>query len=269
VQGTRRTDTTYSAKLTFGYKVNGRDYSTQTVQFGRALGSGDFSEAAVLLLQYPPGTRVDIHHHPADPSIAVVKPGVNVEVILYLVVGLALLGLAPVAGFAYLAVTRDVSLGRHAFSLVWLVFVFLGLGMLVPGLQNMRHAYASPSWPTTRGVIVFADTNAETSVTRDEGGYAVESTAHRAALAYRYEIDGKQHFSNVRRFGQFKASSKPWAEEILERYPSGANVPVHYCPTDPDLAVLEPGIGSQAYYLPGAGAAFVLVGLLATILSWK
>jgi len=262
--------TMYSADLTFGYRVNGRDYSTQTVQFGKALGSGDPSEATVLLLRYPPGSSVEIRHHPTDPSLATVKPGVHAEVVLYLVAGLAFLVFGAVAGLAYLSVTRDLPVARYAFSLGWLIMVLLGVGMLVPGLRNLWHAYASSSWPTTRGVIVFAESTDESAVTHVGERGAVRSTAHGAPLAYQYEVGGQKHFSNVRRFGQFGASTdREWAEEILERYPSGADVPVSYCPTDPDLAALEPGIGRETYYLPGGGAAFVLFGLLAFLLTWK
>ena len=97
----------------------------------------------------------------------------------------------------------------------------------------------------------------------------MRSTVHGAPLAYQYEVGGQKHFSNVRCFGQFGASTEEWAKEIAERYPSGADVPVSYCPTDPDLAALEPGIGRETYYLPGGGAAFVLFGLLALLLTWK
>ena len=268
-QRSRATYTMYSAKLTFGYKVNGRDYSTETVQFGKALGSGDFSEAAVLLFRYPPGASVEIHHHPANPAIATVKPGVNAEVVLYLVAGLVFLVLGVVAGLSYLSAVKDIAVGRYAFSLAWFIMVFLGVGMMAPGLQNLWRAYVSPSWPTTRGVIVFADRDTGTAATQDSEGDALRSTTHGAPLAYEYEVNGNKHFSNVRRFGQFGASSGKWADHILKRYPTGGDVPVWYCATDPDLAVLEPGVGQEAYYLPGGGAAFVLFGLLAGVLSLK
>jgi hypothetical protein len=249
--------------------VNSRDYATKTVQFGQALGSGDPSEAAVLLLRYPLGSSVEVHHHPTDPSLATVKPGVNVEVVLYLVAGLAFLVFGAVAGLGYLAVTKDVSFAHYAFSLAWLIMVLLGLGMLAPGLRNLWRAHSSERWPTTSGVISFAGADEETAITRVGERGALQSTTHGAHLVYQYEVGGKRHFSNVRRFGQFTASTEEWAEEILERYPSGTNVPVSCCPTDPDLATLEPGIGHETYYLPGGGAAFLVFGLVAWLLSWK
>jgi hypothetical protein len=91
-----------------------------------------------------------------------------------------------------------------------------------------------------------------------------------APLAYQYEVNGKRYFSNVRHFGQFvSSSSQDWAEAILQRYPSGMGVPVSYCPTDPDLAALEPGINSESYYLPGAGLAFLFFGIVAMIWSFR
>jgi len=189
VQRSRETCTMYSANLSFGYKVNGRDYSTETIQYGKALGSGDFSEAAVLLLQYPPGASVEIRHHPTDPSIATVKPGVNGEVVLYLVAGIVFLAFGAVAGLGcYVAVTKDMSVLRYAFSLAWLIMVFLELGMLGPGLQDLWRARASSSWPKTRGVIVFADTEAETVATGTSDGQVLRSTTHSAALAHQYEV---------------------------------------------------------------------------------
>jgi hypothetical protein len=41
----------------------------------------------------------------------------------------------------------------------------------------------------------------------------------------------------------------------------GKVVTVRYAPGNPDLGVLEPGIQREAYWLPGAGAAFLLFGL--------
>ncbi len=44
-------------------------------------------------------------------------------------------------------------------------------------------------------------------------------------------------------------------------YPVGKTVTVRYSPKTPDLGVLEPGIYNEAFWLPGAGAAFLLFGV--------
>jgi hypothetical protein len=162
-------------------------------------------------------------------------------------------------------VGRGLALGTYVTGLIWLLFMLFGVGILAPGLRNLWYAHASLSWPTTDGVVVYVGQEAAGKAMQDSEGRTVRATG--APLAYRYEVDGTRYFSDVRHFGQFMGSSLDWAEEILQPYPSGRGVPVSYCPTDPDLAVLEPGIHSESYYLPGGGLAFLLFGIAGLIWS--
>jgi len=50
-----------------------------------------------------------------------------------------------------------------------------------------------------------------------------------------------------------------------KNYPEGKPVRIYHSPRDPWVACLEPGINNEVWYLPGAGAAFLLFGLAA----WK
>ncbi len=63
---------------------------------------------------------------------------------------------------------------------------------------------------------------------------------------------GRKRYSNVGVFGQTPDSS-----DSAGRFAYGKKVQVAYCPTDPDLAVLEPGVTNDAYYLPAGGAVFL------------
>jgi hypothetical protein len=83
-------------------------------------------------------------------------------------------------------------------------------------------------------------------------------------IVYAYDVAGRRHFANRRVFGQVGHPGEgEAAEAIATRYPRGRAVTVRYAPDRPDLAVLEPGISSEAYLLPGAGLAFLLFGLAA------
>jgi hypothetical protein len=104
-----------------------------------------------------------------------------------------------------------------------------------------------------------------TTVERDAENIKTRSTTFNSPIIVEYEVGGRKHYTNDRRFGQLAGSGEEWAKQIAERYPIGAKAPVAYSPADPDLAVLEPGISSEAYWLPGAGAAFILFGLLAIV----
>jgi hypothetical protein len=265
--GTSNTYIFYSADLAFRYRVNGRDYTTEKIQFGRAIGSSDISNAAVLLLRYPAGAKVTVSYHPHDPALAAVKPGVNADVAWFVIGGAALILFGAFAGLGYLSVGRGLALGTYVTGLIWALFMLFGVGILAPGLRNLWYAHASQGWPTTDGVVVYVEQETTGQVMQDSEGRTRRSTTHGAPLAYRYEVNGTRYFSNVRHFGQFIGSSQDWAEAILQRYPSGTGVPVSYCPTDPDLAALEPGIHSESYYLPGAGLAFLLFGIAGLIWS--
>ncbi|MGA2329139.1 MAG: DUF3592 domain-containing protein, partial [Bryobacteraceae bacterium] len=94
--------TFYVPELSFGYRVKDRDYTTKNLQFGRAEGSGDASEAAVLMLRYPVGAKVPVRHHPSDPSLAVVRSGVNSVVVWYLMAGLVFILFGVVVLLAYI-----------------------------------------------------------------------------------------------------------------------------------------------------------------------
>ncbi len=266
--GTKNTLIFYSAKLAFRYEVNGQDYTTETFQFGRAAGSGDSSGEAILMLRYPSGTKATVRYHPQNPALATIKPGVHTDVAWYLCGGAILILFGVFCVLAYLSMVRDIALTNYIVPFFLAFFMLFGVAMLGPGLQNLWYAHASQGWPITNGIVVYAEKEAARWVIQDSKGRAGQLTMQGAPMAYQYEVNGTRYFSNVRHFGQFlRSSSGDWAEAILERYPSGTGVRVSYCPTDPDVAALEPGINSECYYLAGAGLAFLLFGT--AVMVWS
>jgi hypothetical protein len=261
--------TFYVPELSFGYRVKDRDYTTKNLQFGRAEGSGDASEAAVLMLRYPVGAKVPVRYHPSDPSLAVVRSGVNSVVVWYLMAGLVFILFGVLVLLAYIGSEWELFAFSRVMGLMWLIFIFFGVAMLTPGLLSLWRAKASENWPTVNGVIVFSEQEATNRTVSDSEGDAYATTTRGVPLAYEYEVNAEKHFSNVRHFGQFVSSSGNWADAILKRYPAGTKVPVTYCPTDPDVAALESGINREAWYLPGGGAAFLLFGVLALYMSLR
>ena len=61
-------------------------------------------------------------------------------------------------------------------------------------------------------------------------------------------------------------ADEEWAAEIAESYPKGRKVRVAYNPADADLSVLEPGIYSDAYWIPGIGLAVLLFALAVALI---
>jgi len=93
---------------------------------------------------------------------------------------------------------------------------------------------------------------------RDQG-----ITTHRAEVAFRYEIDGREYESDLMRpaiIVRGYASSEGAAEE-LRSFPVGAHVKAYVDPTRPDKAFLIPE--------PAPGPlVFMIVGLAVVPLAW-
>jgi hypothetical protein len=261
--------TTWYIDLTVGYTVNGKEHETGNVYFGFSGGSGDASAIRIEELRYQPGTRVPVYFDPKEPSRAVLRPGFDLDVL-----GLPVAGLAIALGglaftLVYLGAFKELPVFPLGIRVFGLIFLLAGCSMLTAGLWRFKQARDSTRWPVTNGAVVFSEKHSSTSVVEDSEGDRSRVQSHSAALAYRYQVDGVTYYSNIRRFGALAGASGGWAQAILDRYPTGAEVPVSYNPADPNTAVLEPGSSSESYWLPGAGAAFCLFGIAAFILGLR
>ncbi len=253
---------TYSAAIVFGYEVNGQRYTTENIYFGQTLGSDDATEAELRKLQYPADAEMTVSYNPGDPSIAAALPGFHADVLWLPGAGLAFI--VPSIMFIVFGASGDTNSGMAVgLTLFSVIFAAVGIAMLIPGLVRLWHGRQSQSWPVASGTVVYGTVDDNESASRDSDGTIRRSTTFGPRLIYSYEVGGKKYFSNTRRFGQLAGSGEDWAEEIMERYTVGAPVKVWHSPADPQLAVTEPGINDEAWFLPGAGLAFLLFGLAA------
>jgi hypothetical protein len=258
----RTSSKTYSATIVFDYEVNKQRYTTENIYFGQTLGSDDASEAELRKLQYPAGAEMTVSYNPDDPSIAAALPGFHADVLWLPGAGLAFI--VPSIMFILFGAAGDTSSGMAmALTLFSVIFVAIGVAMLIPGGIRLWHGRESQNWPVAPGTVIYGSLDRSDSARRDSDGDIERSTTYGARLIYSYEVGGKKYFSNNRRFGALAGADRDWAEEIMERYTVGAPVQVWYSPSDPQLAVTEPGINEEAWYLPGAGLAFLLFGLAA------
>jgi hypothetical protein len=266
--GDRRHDpsTMYSAAIRFRYNVDGREYTTDLLHFGQTGGSGDSSEAELRRLRYVLGSKATVSYNPARPSVAAAEPGFHSEVLLLPGAGLAFLAPAVMFIVLYFGISRDNSLVGAGLAMFAGIFATLGLALLTIGLVNLSRAYESQRWPQTGGAITYGKIDSSNNSTQMADGERVTSTASGAHLVFGYEVNGKKYYSNVRRFGQIAGRGGDWAWKIARRYPLGKEVTVHYSLRNPNLGVLEPGIDREAFWLPGAGAAFLLFGL--AVFTW-
>jgi hypothetical protein len=139
--------------------------------------------------------------------------------------------------------------------------VAFGLYLFGIGLRNVGRAVASSRWPRTAGKVVRSDTREQHDVdkkTRDV------SVIYSADTVIQYEAAGKQYATNLIHFGQTLGSGDASEAELQRlRYPVGGEVPVSYDPSHPWIAAARPGLHAEAFWLPGAGLAFLLPAALA------
>ncbi len=102
--------------------------------------------------------------------------------------------------------------------------------------KELRLAQSSLEWPMVTGRIQESRVE-ETTVTRGKR----EVRAFEAKVAYRYNVGGREYEGQRLYFSYFPEEDSGPARQLVDRYPSGAQVQVHYHPDQPHLSVLEPG----------------------------
>jgi len=302
---TREASVTFSTRTIIRYQVNGREYTTDVLHFGQTLGSGDKSDAALLHLRYPEGSKVNVSYDPSAPWIGVLKPGLHPEAFWLPGASLALLIPAAICLLIAPGFVRSMTAANQPTAFeesvhkaiedaqrgvmpadspfppppraggdkVMPVVAFLfgaiacGLGILAlnAGLQRIWRGQASVSWPTTPGIVVFTAKGGG-----DNADGSTDNTSDPTSytrFVYQYKVAGADHFNNVRRFAQVEGGGgSEEVDRIESRYHKGAKVTVSYFPTDPDVSVLEPGNTSASLLIPGLGVALILFS--AAVFIW-
>jgi len=117
-----------------------------------------------------------------------------------------------------------------ALAIIGAAFVAAGTWLVWTSAGNLRLGRQSLGWPIAVGTI--------TSSGHDEDG---------TFIAYEYDVGGRQYTNDQVDFGMLDRGDR------LGHYRVGRAVAVHYRPSDPQAAVLEPGC-----YGPGVHIAMAL-----------
>lgn len=133
------------------------------------------------------------------------------------------------------------------------LFVVIGLVAAGIGIWTLAKSLRSEHWPVTDGIIQSAEMISHSG----EHG----SMTYSAEVTYSYQVAGTSYTGDKVAISQMSSSSE-YARGILNRYPVGKQVSVHYAPGAPSDAVLETGIHGGTWICLGVGTAFTLFGLL-------
>jgi hypothetical protein len=137
-------------------------------------------------------------------------------------------------------------------------FVAMGGAFLVFGAWQVYRGVASSSWPSAAGVV-------RSSALESRLGQKGKST-YRASVRYDYEVEGRRFAGTRVAFGgDWWTSNRSHAQGVVARYPAGCRVTVRYLPSDPEVAVLEPGFRGASWVFPFVGFLVVLLGAVLAV----
>ncbi len=116
-----------------------------------------------------------------------------------------------------------------------LLFLGFSLWTLYFDLWPMlRFGRASQNWPTVKGHI-------DRSSVKEH--YNRGGRSYTAEIEYSYRIDKVWHKSKRVKFGyRYLPHLRNRAEQLVNQFPTAANVQVYYHPTKPEISTLIPGI---------------------------
>ena len=130
----------------------------------------------------------------------------------------------------------------------------VGIVLLIVGITILVDARSSTDWPSSQGTIVTS----KVVKSRDSEG----DTTYSADVLYSYSVEGKTYKGYRISFPDPGSGSSSHAHNIVDRYPKGKEVLVHYRPDKPSKSVLEAGTNWISYLLPGGGLVFLLGGVI-------
>ena len=135
-----------------------------------------------------------------------------------------------------------------AFSLFLIIF---GAGMIYYFEGEIEGALAQKHWPVTDGIVIRAE--------------IVGSRAFRPEVTCAYEIDGQKYRLTTNLgtpgFGN-KRSRRDTAGRILQEYPVGRIVSIHYDPEDPARAFLRVGPAWNTFMKLSLGMLILIPGMI-------
>lgn len=139
---------------------------------------------------------------------------------------------------------------RKIYSLIIIAF---GAGLAIFGVHKLLRAKASVDWPIAQGIVAASSVESH----RNSDG----NTKDIAAIVYEFSVDGIIFNGERVVYGDrfYKALR---IDSIIDRYPEGKSVTVHYMPDNPEECLLEPGIKLWTWLYFAFGIFIIGIGIL-------
>lgn len=125
-------------------------------------------------------------------------------------------------------------------------------------LGEINDGTASVNWPEAPGIIVSSSYTSETT----SGRRGRSKIIYKPEVKYTFEVEGKEYASNRLHFAPITSEDPQEIQALVNELPRASEVKVRYKPTDPSVAVLIPGIGTDRYVFFGV---LIVVGIGALV----
>ncbi|MBD3271553.1 MAG: DUF3592 domain-containing protein [Elusimicrobia bacterium] len=135
-----------------------------------------------------------------------------------------------------------------------LVLLAVGISLFLLGKHLIGKAKASTQWPSTTGIIVESSVTQSREYDSSRRKYYMR---YKPLINYEYTVDGKKYVGDKVSFGG-TGTSRASAYNLIDKYPTRAEVTVYYDPEKPLNAVLETGV-SAITYIPFYLGLFVAI----------
>jgi len=158
---------------------------------------------------------------------------------------------------------KQPSSGKKSFisRIFPLMLIVIGMLSIIYGAYVLILASASLNWPTTQGIVLESTVERHHTTTRK---WKTRKTYH-AKIFYEFSVKGVTFKGSSISSGDYDSNNPSHAEQIVNEYPKGKYVTVHYKPDNPEKCVLESGLKTTAWTPLLIGIIFtILGGIIAT-----
>jgi len=147
--------------------------------------------------------------------------------------------------------------------ILFVIFLVMGLVFIGLAIHTINKTITSQSWPTTEGVVIISDMETEWELrSRSSKTDSRSVIRYSPEVVYRYLVDGKTYSANTISFIQKSSRHLAHVQKVLNEYPIGRTVVVHYNSLDPQNAVLQTHISIGNYVAIATGILFLVIGIL-------
>jgi hypothetical protein len=120
-------------------------------------------------------------------------------------------------------------------------FIVAGTGYSFDNLTAIIRASQSHRWPTVEATVIRSEV-AEEEIGESSASMRVQR------MEYAYVVEGKKYKGTRVTSSDSALGSKEEASTFLKTFRYSAKVTVHYCPTEPQTALLKPGIRGRLIF---------------------